>query len=432
MRKNKFLSNLSWTLIAKTLQMIIQLIVGMLMARYLGPTGYGTINYVAAYVTFATSIVQLGLNGVIVKEFCDNPEEESVILGTAIRLRLILGLISAISVVAIVVTVNPGDTTILYVSILESIALLFAGFDSINYWYQAHQELKYSAIIQLCAYLVVAIYKIALLILQADVFLFAFSSSLDVIVLAALYFLSFKKKSSLKLGFSLKKAKLMLKKSYPFLVAGIMIIVYQQVDKIMLGKMLDTTQVGYYSSVTTICNMWSIVPIALLDVMRPMVMQAKGKDEKLYQKRLTETFCSLIYLTVFFSIAVTIFAKLIIWILYGESYLIAAQTLRIVVWYCAFAYIGSGRSVYLICEGKNKYAQVFCAWGAVIDIALNWLLIPRFGINGAAFATLITHIFSDFIIPGLYRETRGYCKYVVHGLFGGRMIMAEISQIKGK
>jgi O-antigen/teichoic acid export membrane protein len=430
MLKNKFLSNLSWTLAAKVIQMIVQLLVGMMVARYLGPTGYGTINYVAAYITFAASIVQLGLSGVIVKEFCDHPESENVIVGTAIKMRLIVGAISAISVIAVIVTCNPGDKTIFYIAILESISLLFAGFDSINYWYQYRQQLRYSASIQLCACITVALYKVILVVIKADVYLFAFSSSLDVIVLAALYYGTFKHQSKLKLVFQFKTAKGLVAKAYPFLVAGIMIIVYQQVDKIMLGKMLDTTQVGYYSAVTTICNMWSVVPAALLDVMRPIVMQAKGNDEELYKKRLTETFALLIYLTVCFSVCVTIFASLIIRILYGEAYLVATQTLRIAVWYCTFSYIGSGRSIYLICEGKNKYAQIFCLWGALIDVVLNWFLIPKLGINGAALATLITHVMSDFAIPGMYKETRAYCKYVVKGLLGWHLLMDEMKNYK--
>jgi O-antigen/teichoic acid export membrane protein len=108
--------------------------------------------------------------------------------------------------------------------------------------------------------------------------------------------------------------------------------------------------------------------------------------------------------------------------------LVAAQTLRIAVWYCTFSYIGSGRSIYLICEGKNRYAQIFCVWGAFIDIVLNWLLIPKLGINGAALATLITHIMSDFVIPGIYKETRDYCKHVVQGLLGWRLLIDEIKQ----
>lgn len=431
--KNRFVSNLSWTLVIKIMQMVLQLVIGMLIARFLGPTGYGTINYVASFVSFATAIVSLGISGVIVKEICDHEDYENKIVGTAITIRFVLGFISVICVLVLILTVNPGETSIFVIAILESVALLFACFDTINYWYQAHHKIKIAAVVQFVAYSIVALYKIILLICKANIIWFAFSTSLDVICVAVLYsYLYFKSTHKELLCFDKTIAYDLVKKSMPFLVANIMIIVYQQIDKIMLGKMLDQTTVGYYSAVTTVCNMWAIVPASFLDVMRPIIMSAKGTDEAQYEKRMVETFWGLIYINVLFSFGVTVFAKLIIWILYGAEYFPAVNTLRLVVWYSTFSYIGSGRSVYLICEGKNRYAQIFCAWGAVIDIVLNFLLIPILGINGAAIATIFTHVFSDFLIPGFYKDTRGYCSFVIRGVKAWDYMLQEYQSYRLK
>lgn len=432
MKQSNFVKNTSWVLVIKIIQMLMLLVVGMVLARYLGPTGYGTINYVASYVSFASMAGGLGLAGILVKEIVDHAETENHYLGTAVKLRLVIGLFLAIIVVAIVVIVNPGQTEFFYVAVLESIALLFAGFESINYWFQARHQIRYAAIIQFCGYVVVSIYKITLAVIKANIYWFAFASSLDVIFLAAVYYITYKRMGGGRLVFKSPIAKSMLYKSFPFLVANLMIVVYQKMDAIMLGKMMDTTQVGYYTAAITVCNMWGIVPVALLDIMRPMIMEQKSKDEEMYKKRLKELFFLLIFINVAFSVGVTILAKLIIWILYGKEYFATVSVLRICVWYTCFSYIGSGRSVYLICEGKNRYAQVFCAWGAVINIILNFLMIPRFGINGAAMATLITHVMSDFVIPGCYKETRGYCKYVIQGMFGYKIIAQEIKNFRSK
>lgn len=422
--KHKIFGSLSSVLLIKMVQMLLQLVVGMLLARYLEPFGYGLINYVASYIAFASTIVGLGLNGIIIKEFIDNPCHDNVILGTAIFIRLLAGLVSAVSIICIIMFLNPNNKEILYIALLESVALFFMAFDSINYWYQAHHHLQKSAVIQLIGYAITSLYKVILIIVKAPILWFAFATSLDVIFVGFLLYFMYRQDGGMALHFDKKMVVQLLKKAAPFLVANIMIVVYQQIDKVMLGKMFNITQVGYYSAVTTISNMFGVISVTLLDIFRPIIMEQKNGS--IYEKRLIQLFFSLIYLNVVISIVISIGAEWLIRILFGEDYCCAAGALRIVIWYTCFSYVGSGRSIYLICEGKSKYAQVFCLWGIVIDIVLNLILIPYYGIEGAATATLITHIFSDFIIPGIYKETRSYCKYVLKGMLAFNLFWCEI------
>ena len=88
--KNKIFSNASWLILGKIFQMLLNLIVGILTARYLGPSNYGLINYANSYIAFFASICNLGINSIIVKEFIDNRQENGEILGTSIVLKIIL------------------------------------------------------------------------------------------------------------------------------------------------------------------------------------------------------------------------------------------------------------------------------------------------------------------------------------------------------
>ena len=133
--------------------------------------------------------------------------------------------------------------------------------------------------------------------------------------------------------------------------------------------------------------------------MRPSIFADKkvGNTEG-YERGIARTYCIIIYLALFQSIAMTIFARLIISLLYGESYSPSVSALQIVVWYTTFSYMGSVRNVWILGESKQKYLWILNLGGAVVNIGLNALLIPIWGINGAAFASLITQFFTNIIM----------------------------------
>mgnify|MGYP000509610293 FL=1 len=106
------------------------------------------------------------------------------------------------------------------------------------------------------------------------------------------------------------------------------------------------------------------------------------------------------------SLLITLLSGLIVRILYGSDYAAAVPALRIVAWYTTFSYIGSVRNIWILAEGKQKYLLFINMLGAVANVALNFLLIGKFGINGAAFASLITQIFTNVVIGFIFKDIR--------------------------
>ena len=97
-KNSLFLKNTAWNIGGKVLQMVISLFVGMLTARYLGPSNYGIIGYTASYVTFFSVIAQLGFDSVAVKEILEHPDKQGEILGSTIFFRVIISMVSTIGV----------------------------------------------------------------------------------------------------------------------------------------------------------------------------------------------------------------------------------------------------------------------------------------------------------------------------------------------
>lgn len=410
--KIKFLSNTGWILGGKIFQMLIALVVNSITARYLGPGNYGIINYTSAYVAFFSSLSTLGLSAIIIKEIVENKEQDGEILGTSIVMRLCCSMLSMISIYFLVKGIHTDEPLILKVAVLQSIGIVFASFDTITFWYQSKLMSKVTTIIQSIAYLVMTVYRVIILILEKDVEWFAFAVSLDTIVVAIFLMFTYEKQKERKLKFSKKWIKILLAQSYPIILAQIMSTFYSQMDRIMLGNMIDQTSVGLYSTAVTIAGLWSFIPVAFLDSARPIIMEEKSKNQELYLRRLKQLYAFIIWLSIIYAVFMNIFSKIIIYILYGEDYMEANLALCIVVWYCAFSYLGSAKNIWIICEKKMKYETIFTAVGAICNLVLNMILIPYWGIEGAAVATLITQIVTNYLIMFVFKETRENAKLV--------------------
>lgn len=403
---NKEISNAGWLIGGKVIQMLLSLVVGVLTARYLGPGNYGLVNYGSAYVSFFMSLCTLGINSVIVKDFVDNPEEQGEAIGTTLVLRVISSFLSAVMIIGIVGILDKDEPLTIAVVALCSIALIFHVFDTFNYWFQAQYRSKITAIAILIAYIATAVYRVVLLAAGASVIWFAFAASIDYIVLGICLLIAYKKNGGPKLKFSWQKGKALLGKSYHYILSGMMVAIYGQTDKFMLKQMIDETAVGYYSTATAICAMWTFVLSAIIDSIYPTIMRLHKTDYAQYERKNKQLYAIVFYVSIFVSIIFVLFGDIVIRILYGAEYAPASMPLKIVTWYTAFSYLGVARNAWIVCEGKQKYLKYMYLSAAIINVVLNVVFIPILGASGAALASLITQIFTSIILPFFFKGMR--------------------------
>lgn len=412
-KRNKEVANAGWLIGGKIAQMVLSFFVSIFTARFLGPSNYGIINYAAAYVAFFTSLCNLGLNAVIIKDFVDNPQEQGSAIGTSLVMRTVSSAISILLILCIVSIVDRGESTTIIVSVLCSISLLFQVFDTFNYWFQSRYESKVTSIATFIAYLATSIYRIVLLILKKNVHWFAFATSIDYIFLGAVLWYAYKKHHGPRLEFSWKKGRHLLMRSYHYILSGTMVAIYGQTDRFMLKQMLDEASVGYYSLASSLNNMWVFVLQAIIDSMYPTILKLYGRDDAGFKKKNRQLYAVVIYVSIVAAVGLTFFAPLIVRLLYGEAYLPAIEPLRIVTWYTIFSYLGVARNAWIVCENRQKYLKYMYLSAAVLNIILNSLMIPRWGASGAAMASLITQICTSLILPCFWKDMRPNVKLMI-------------------
>lgn len=413
LRKNKVVKNAGWIIGGKVTNKLLAFVVGIFAARYLGPSNYGLINYAAAYATFFASLCTLGINSVIVKNFVDHPQQEGETIGTTLVLRALSSLLSALTIVGIVSIVDRGERLTVVVVALYSVGLVFQVFDTLNYWFQARLQSKYSALAELISYAAMSVYKIVLLIRGKSVEWFAVASALEYTVLAVLLLAAYFKNGGTKFSCSMAKAKELLKSSGSFIIAGLMISVYACTDKLMLKQMLGPDAVGHYALAVSVSTAWAFVLSAVIDSLYPEIVQSFQTDRLRYERKNRQLYAIVFYVSVLVSALICVIARPFVAIIYGETYLPAVVPLRIVVWYTAFSYLGVARNAWIVCENRQKYLKYLYVSAAVLNVLLNLVLIPRSGASGAAAASLITQIATTVVLPALIRPLRSNCRLML-------------------
>lgn len=430
MEKNKkrVIANMSWLMGGKIVNMILSFFVSLATARYLGPSNFGSINYVAAYVSFFSSIASLGLSVIVIKEVSSGEEDDNKVIWTGILMRFLTAVASTIAVVAFFAIAKRNDPLLVPIAALESIAILASAFDTFMYWFQGKLLGKYVSIAGVIAYLAMSLYRLYLLANGADILWFAFATSVDTLVLALVLFIFYVKENGFRPVISLPLGRKLLKQSYHYLISGLIAILYSKIDQIMLGDMLDKASVGLYSAALAIAGLWGMIPSAFIQSVSPILYKNAQTDRGMFLKRLKQSYAGIWFLNVCWSLAISLFSYWVVLLLYGAEYMGARKALIIVVWYSGISSLGSLTQVYLATENKNKYINYFALAGLVTDVVLNALLIPHFGITGAAVATLATYCVIHIVMPLVIKDTREAAVLILQGMIFRDVIDENMKQ----
>ncbi len=431
MKSSAVFNNAKWIIINKIFQSVLQLFVGMLTARFLGPSNYGLINYAASIVSFFLPIMKLGLDATLVNELVRHPEKEGEIMGTSITLNIISAIACMAAMFGFVSVANADETTTIIVCLLYSTVIFATALEMFQYWFQYKLLSKYSSTVMLIAYILCSIYKIYILMSEKSVYWFALSNSIDYGIIGVSLIVIYLKLSKSKLRFSYSLARELLKRSSPCIWASLMMVVFQNTDHVMLKFISGNKENGYYSAAITTIGMAQFVYTAIVDSFRPLIFSQKGNDEQSYKKNISRLYSITIYLALAQSVVFTVFAKLIIFILYGSDFSSTVPIMQILVWYYAFAFMGSVRNVWILAENKQNLLWIINLSGVVFNIVLNAALIPYFGACGAAAASLATQIFTNFILGFIMPPIRESNTLMLKGI-NPAFAYRELSELLGK
>lgn len=407
MNNHAVAQNAAWIIGCRLAHGLLQLLIGTLTARYLGPEDYGLIHFAASVTAFAVPVMQLGLSSTLVREYVENRDREGEILGTALGLNLLSGLISAAGVTFLCAVAGSRDRTI--ICALYSLSLIFQAAELVQYRFQAALQSKFSAPAGLLGYLAVSAYRIFLLATGKSTAWFALSHSLEFAVAGGFLLIQCRRTGLARLSFSRKTAGDLLSRSRHYIPAALLVTCFQNMDHVLLTLLSGERANGLYTCAVTCANLTGFVFYALVDSLRPVVLACR-EDSLRFENTMAGLYGLMIWLGLGQSMAFTLLAKPAIGLLYGSAYADAVKVLQILVWNTAFSMMGAARNVWLLAREKHSLLWRINLLGAVASLVLNALLIPVFGPEGAAAASVLTQIITNFLagwlIPGMQENQR--------------------------
>jgi len=396
----KYFKNTSWLFAEKILRMVVGLFVGIWVVRYLGPEQFGLFSYAQSFVGLFSVVAALGLNGIVVRELVKFPEKEQELLGTAFMLK-VFGAMITLCILAIAVNFTSNDNyTNILIFIIAS-AVIFQSFNIIDFYFQAKVMSKYVVFTNSFSLLLSSLVKIVLILNYASVMAFAWVVVFDSLVLSIGYlywYFKIKKEFLLsQITFDFELAKSLLKDSWPLILSAMVIAIYMKIDQVMIKEMLGSQEVGQYAAAVRLSEAWYFIPMVISSSLFPAIINAKKISEKLYYERLQKLYDLMVWMAIAVAVPVTFLGHWIVDLLYGSQYSEAGSVLMIHIWAGVFVFLGVASSKWFVAENLQKYSfyRTFC--GAIINILLNFILIPKYGIIGAAIATLVAQLIASYI-----------------------------------
>lgn len=389
----RYFANTSWLFAEQILRIIAGLLVGVYVARYLGPENFGLFNYTLAFVALFAAVAKLGLDGIIVRDLVNTPEKRDLYMGTAFWLKMMGAVLAGIGIALAVLVAENDYTTKLYIGIIAS-GLIFQSFEVVDFYFQSRVLSKYVSICKISQLILSSLIKLALVAVNADLFWFVLVSIIDQASLAAAlaYAYSKQKVGTFYLQFDKGVAKELLVSAKPLIISGIMVSVYSSIDRVIIKEMLGTREVGLYVAATGLTGALYFVPMLIANSLFPAILNAKQQSEDMYNKRLSLLYKYLLSGGLIVCISVSVLAGPVISLLYGHQYATSADVLQIYVWnflpICFSAIFGKC----LLSENLHHLMPRFTLMAIVVNVLGCLVLIPLWSIKGAAIAALAAQL----------------------------------------
>jgi PST family polysaccharide transporter len=378
------------------------------VARYLGPEKFGLMNYALAFVALFQAFSVLGLNEIVVRNIVNQKSDKNEILGTAFILKFLGSLLLLAFSSILIIFIRPENQLLQGLVLIVALGYIFKSFDTIDLWFKSQLQSKYTTIAKNSAFFISSGFKIFLILINAPLVGFVWAFTIDFILAGLLLFFIYQKKNKdiFKWRFRFLEAKGLLRDCWPLILSGIAVMIYMKIDQVMIGKMLNDSEVGIYSAAVKISEAWYFIPTAIATSVFPAIIKSKQKSKQLYLKRMQKLYDFSTWSSIGFALLITFFSGIIINVLYGDEYARAASVLSVHIWAGVFVFMGVVSGRYLVNENLTKVSFYRTLLGALINVLLNIGLIPFLGVLGAAITTLVSYMFSGFVLNVLFKKSR--------------------------
>lgn len=393
----------------KILKIILAFFVTAWTARYLGPSNFGLLSYSLALVLIFEPFSHLGLKDIQKRYITLHPDDEEIILNSGFLLRL-MGTIFAFILLNIFVGIyHSSDSNLKIFTVILAFGFIFKSLENFDTWFEFHLKSKSSTIIKTGILILTSILKIWTIIQELPLKYFIIIFSLEFILTGIFLFIGYYRSLKVKFSFrfSKKYMKTLISESWPLFFSGLAGAIFMRFDQLMLKNMIDEAAVGNYSIVIRIVELWYIIPMSLTASMLPSILKVRySEDLESYNRKIQKQYTILTYFALAISIPLFFTADFFIFKIFGNKYLGAPKVLMVYIWALFPVFWGVAQGPFDLGENILKFGLFRIITGMILNICLNILWIPKYGIVGAAYATMVSSYLVAVILNVFHPKAR--------------------------
>ena len=393
-------------MLERVILLLTNLGVSIAVARYLGPAEFGIFQYALAFVALFGFLPYLGLDSLVTKRLVEEPGARNEIIGTTLILRLGSGAIAAVLAISISLALVTGAQNQLMIAII-AIGMIFDATLSFDLYFQSRLQSRYVAIARTVGVVVGAIIKLGCIVLRLPVEAFAAATLAQQIIQATTLTTAFR-----RYGFSLKlltwanaRARSLLSDSWPLMLSSLGGVIFLKIDQVMLKEIAGDVETGIYAVAARLSEIWWFLPTIVGLSLYPLLVKARQHSESRYALVQQGGYDLMFWMGATIALVVSIVAGPAIVTLYGNEYARAADILVIHIWTSPIMFMGAIASRWLVLENLQMIVLSRSIVGAAVNVALNLLLIPKYGAIGAALATVFSYSFLTYVACLFNRAT---------------------------
>jgi len=397
----KLTKNIGYIFIARILTMVLASGSMIFLVRYLGPEKLGIYSFVITILFIFGTFSDPGISMFLTKEMAQNRKNIQKSFSTHLTVQMLITVVVGGGlIITSLCARSPLMTNLLLIGIIG--LLLNNGIFPFATVLNAMEDMKYNSICALLAGIATAIITFIGVYCHFNLYYFMFlgitSSLISCVVLI------FFSRRYVKLQFAWDRIfiKKLFLGSLPFFALTATGLLYTRIDLLML-KLIDSNQAaGLYNAAYKIIFFLFIVPISLRSAIYPMLANYhKNKQDKLLFVT-SKSIKYMLMISTIISIVIFLHADVIIKVLFGDEFILSGSCLKLLIWmfipYCGYIIT----MYHLNAGGDVKYVMKISLLGLVINIFLNFCLIPTNSLFGAAIATIVTEI---IVFLGLVLKT---------------------------
>jgi PST family polysaccharide transporter len=401
-------SNTIWLFGHQAMALLVAALVGVWTARYLGPSSYGDLNFALSFVFLFSPIATLGLDKVLVRELVRNPKDSPRLLGSAFVFRLLSGLTATLAATATAFVVWPQERDVPWLISIAALGLILQAAQVVEFWFSSRLEGKYVVMARVAALLLSAGVKAVLIIIHAPLLTFAVVWTGETLVGSLLLFVIYRWRgcSPAQWVVSTGEGIKLVRQAWPILLATMAQVLYTRVDQLLLKEMWGAAVVGIYAASFQVLELLYFLPTAMISSAFPAIICLRQAKAPEYRLRMQQLYDFLTWLGLGIASVVSLSSSFLMALLFGPAFEDSGPVLAVSVWCCVFVFPALAYGHWLYAEDLQFYGLISFVSTCLLNLVLNFYLIPFQGAAGAALASVLSYGAGTLIAPLLWQKTR--------------------------